>query len=313
MPQKKTSDSAQDPTLQLKTLALRDDRLVHNYRDIHYQLIIDSLQASGQRIASRERVAPLSDTRYKRLMKQYASLRERICKKYKISGFYGGDPYIVKKDGWLATIQVSLNKRLMVETNWQTSFFAPAIQFHVIPENAKVYPSESGTIYQLPDLPKRPQTSPCMTIHLDLSQVKPNALAPLTEEFKEAVKQCLAELPLSHRKPPSAWEQNVDRDYRRFRQHFYQGVPYRWIAAYERVGVMPKRKLNVQVPQESSVRDSVERVHSILFGKKLATGRKSASRLSATLSQFNCPEHPRDCPNSCPYALNFIKNLQQIR
>jgi hypothetical protein len=207
MPGKKVPASAQDPTLQLKILALRDDRLVHNYRDIHYQLIIDSLQASGQRIASRERVAPLSDTRYKRLMKQYASLRERICKKYKISGFHGGDPYIVKKDGWLATIQVSLNKRLMVETNWQTSFFAPAIRFHGIPENAKVYPSESGTIYQLPDLPKRPQTSPCMTIHLDLSQVKPNALAPLTEEFKEAVKQCLAELPQSHRKPPSAWEQ----------------------------------------------------------------------------------------------------------
>ena len=313
MPQKKAPASAQDPALQLKTLALQDDPLVHEYRDIHYHLIIDSLQASGQRIASGERVVPLADAERMRLMKQHAGLSKQICKKYNISGFHGGDPYRIKRDDWLATLRVSLNKRLWVGTNWETSF-SPAVQFHVIPENVKVYHSESGTIYQFPGLPKRPQTSPpLMTIHLDLSQVKPNALAPLAKDFKQAVKRCLAELPHSHRKPASTWQQNVERDYCRFHQHFYQDIPYRWIAAYERMGVMPKRKLNIQVPQESSVRDSVERVHLILFGKKLATHRKSTSRLSATLSYFNCPDHARDCPISCQYALNFIKKIRQIQ
>ena len=313
MPRKKAPSSAQDPALQLKTLALQDDPLVHEYRDIHYHLIIDSLQASGQRIASRERVVPLSDAEHTRLMKQHAGLSKRICKKYKISGFHGGDPYLIKRDDWLATLRVSLNERLRVETNWETSF-SPAVQFHVLPKTAKVYPSESGSVYQLPGLPKRPPTSlPLMTIHLDLSQVKPHALTPLAEEFKQAVKRCLEGLPRSLQKPPSTWEQNIERDYRRFRQHLYQRIPYRWIAAYERMGVMPQRKLNVQVPQESSVRDSVERVHFILFGKKLATPTKSQSRLSAALSQFNCPVHGRDCPNSCQYGRDFYKNLQRIR
>jgi hypothetical protein len=61
MPRKKSPDSAQDPALRLKTLALQDDPLVHEYRDIHYQLVIDSLQASGQRIASGERVVTVDD------------------------------------------------------------------------------------------------------------------------------------------------------------------------------------------------------------------------------------------------------------
>ncbi len=316
MPRKNAPDSAQDPALQLKTLALRDAPLVLKFRDIHYQLTIDSLQASGQHIVRGQGngVAPLSETERKRLMKQHADLSQQICKTYRISGLRSGDPYIVKKDDWLATLQVSLNERLTVETNWQTSVFHPAIQIRVIPKNAKVYCSARGTIYQLPTLPKRPQASPpVMTLHLDLSQVKPNALARLTGEFKEAVTRCLAELPNSLQKAPSTWEQNVERDYRRFQQHFYQGVPYRWIAAYERVGVMPKRKLNVRVPQESSVRESVERVHFILFGKRLATRKKTTSRLGATLSQFHCQEHGLECPNACQYALDFIRKLQQIQ
>ncbi|MBM3300991.1 MAG: hypothetical protein FJY85_13675 [Deltaproteobacteria bacterium] len=318
MTQSKPPGSTGEPVLYLKTLALRDDPLVPKFRDIHYQIVIDSLQASGQRIASGERVVPLSDAKRTRLLKQQAGLSKRICKKYKINGFHGGDPYLIKSGDWIATLRVSENELLRVETNWKTSF-SPAVQFHVLPKTAKVYPSESGTLYQLPSLPKRLQTSPpLMTIHLDLSQVKPNALTPLTEEFKKAVTECLKQLPQSHRKPSSIWKQNVERDYRRFQQHFDHGIPYRWIAIYERSGAMPKRRVQGPVPTESSVRESVERVHLILFRKKISTSRRShkpieSTLLATTLKQFNCPDHGRECPNSCPYGQDFIKNLQHIR
>lgn len=309
MPRKKAPASAQDPVLQLKILALQDDPLVQEYRDIHYQLVIDSLQASGQRIASGERVVPLSDAEHTRLMKQHVGLSKRICKKYKISGFQGGDPYFVKKGDWLATIQVSLNKRLQVETNWETSF-SPAVQFHVIPKTAKPYVSKIGTIYQLPSLPKDPQASPCMTIHLDLSQVKPNALAPLAKEFKQAVKRCLTELPQSHRKPRSPWEQNIQRDYSRFRR-FQQGMPFRWIAYQEKTGRSPSAPITGPVPTESSVRESVERVHLAVFGEKFSAKRHRRTLRDQALRQacneYRCSEHGRECPFTCNYFQDYQK------
>lgn len=318
MPKRKSDQVVSDSSIELKTLALRDDHLVHQYRDLHYQLVLDQLQAMGQGIASGETVTPLSDTARKRHMKRHEDLSQRICRKYKLNGFHGGDPYIVKKDGWLATIQVSLNERLRIETNWRTSFFSPRVQLLVIPKGATVYASAREPIYKLPNLPKRPQTSPCMTIHLDLSQVKPNALGDLAREFKQAVEQCLAELPQRHRKPSSSWLQNVERDYRRFQHHFYQGVPYRWIAIYELSGKMPKRRVTGPVPTESSVRDSVERVHHIVFGKKLRASRRpnnprADALLNTTIKRFDCPEHGRDCSTLCQYAREFIKNLEQIR
>ncbi len=150
MPRKKDPTTAPDPTIYLKALALRDDPRVQDYRNVHYQLVLDSLQATGQRIASGERVPQLSDARRKSLLKQHASLSKAICKRYGIRGFGGGDPYLVKKKDWLANLRVSTDERLRIETNWETSFFSPVVRFHVLPKNAQVFPSESGTLYQLP-------------------------------------------------------------------------------------------------------------------------------------------------------------------
>lgn len=319
MRKQSSAQETPDSTSKLKTLALQDDPQVREYRDLHYQLILDQLQATGQIIVTGETVAPLPDTKRKRLMKQHAVLAKKICRKYRISGFYGGSPHSIKRDDWLATLRVSLDERLTIETNWSASSFSPRIQLHLIPKDAVTYSVEGGTVHQLPGLSKYPQGSAAlMTIRLDLSRVKPNALDPLAEEFKQAVKGCLAELPKRYRKPSSAWDQNVERDYRRFQLRYYQEVPYRWITVYERLGTMPKRRVTGPVPTESSIRDSVERVHRIVFGKKLTTSRRShkpvqATFLATTLKQFNCSDHGDDCPNSCQYAREFIRNLQQIR
>ena len=320
MPRKKSLTPAIDPTLYLKELALRDDPLVCDYRDKHYQLVIGSLQATGQHIASGESVPPLFASSRESLLKQHASLSKKICKKYGITGFAGGDPYLVKKSDWLTSLKVPMGELFSLETNWKTSFYSPRVRFHLIPANAQVFPSESGTLWRLPSLPKRPVDSPpTMTLHLDLSQVKPNHLANLAKEFKRAVTRCLDSLPKKLRKSPGTWQQNVERDYRRFRQGFYQGVPYRWIAAYERMGAMPQRRIGAPVAKESSIRESVERVYLILFRKPYALFRESFkarkhvshradARLVHEIKSFDCPDHGQDCGDSCPYALNFMKN-----
>ena len=320
MPRKKDPRSARDPALQLKTLTLRDDPLVAEYRDVLYPLSIDALRGQGY-IASGETTPALSDRKRSGLMAHLQKLRGRICKKYRIKSFAGGDPFFVKKKDWLSNLRVSTDERLSIETNWRTSF-SPRVEFYLIPKNAQVFSSERGTLYQLPPLPKRPLASPpIMTLHVDLSQVKRNSLADLADEFKRAVRRCLKLLPRNLRKPPSTWSQNIDRDYRRFRQHFYHGVPYRWIAAYERMGAMPTRSIGAPVPTESSVRESVERVHLMLFRKPYKLFRKSFkarkhvshradTRLVHEITSFDCPEHGQDCGSSCQYALNFIKNLR---
>jgi hypothetical protein len=324
MPRKKDANTAHDPVLYLKSLALRDDPLVHRYRDVHYQLVIDSLQATGQAIASGEYVAALSDASRRRLLKRHASLSETIRKKYFVKEFEGGDPYLVKKSDWLLTLKAKSGDRLRVDTNWKTSF-SPRVQFLLIPQGAQAFPAENGTLYQLPPMPKRPVASPpIMTLHLDLSQVKPNSLAELANEFKQEISRCLKSLPKKLRKPPATWQQNVERDYRRFGQHFYQGVPFRWIAAYERMGAMPKRRIGTPVPTESSVRESVERVHLILFRKELRVfsesfkARKHVShsadaRLAHKIKSFDCPDHGQACGSSCQYAKNFYSDIKDLR
>ena len=74
MPRKKSLTPAIDPTLYLKELALRDDPLVCDYRDKHYQLVIGSLQATGQHIASGESVPPLFASSRESLLKQHARI-----------------------------------------------------------------------------------------------------------------------------------------------------------------------------------------------------------------------------------------------
>lgn len=317
MPRKKAQSSGQDTRLQLVTLALRDDTDVHEYRDVHYRLVIDSLQASGQRIASGEAMASLSDTERKRLRKQHVSLFKRICKRYGISGFEGGDPYIVKRDNWLETLRVPLSQPLTIETNWQSSLYSPRVRFFVPPKASEAFPAHSGTVYQLPTLPKRPKGfPPLMTAILDLSQVKRNREADVVEAFKQAVKKCLAELSRRHTKPRSPWAQNIPRDYSRFRLH-QQGMPFRWIAFQERSGKRPSGHISGPVPTESSVRESIERIHKVLFGKRYSARRhKSSLRegpLKGAFAAYRCPLHGRDdCPLTCTHAKALMKTTETL-
>jgi len=316
MPRKKDPNTSPDPILHLKALALRDDPDVHAYRDIHYQLVIDSLQATGQRIASEEYIAPLSVARRKSLMKKHVSLSAKICKKYWIGQFGGGDPYIVKKKDWLPTLSVSTDKLLRIQTNWKTSF-SPRVQFYIPPTNAQAFPSERGTLYQLPPLPKRPLASPpIMTLYVDLSQVKRNSLADLANEFKRAVTRCLDELPKNLRKPSSTWPKNIERDYSRFRLH-QQGMSFRWIAYQEKTGKAPSGPVTGPIPTESSVRESVERVHLKLYRKDYSPRRHKSSLKEAPLKQicdtFICAEHGRDnCPLTCKHAQALMKKVDQL-
>jgi hypothetical protein len=48
-----------------------------------------------------------------------------------------------------------------------------------------------------------------MTVHVNLSQVKPNHLAKLAEEFKLAVQQGITALPTRFRKPSGTWMEIV--------------------------------------------------------------------------------------------------------
>jgi len=82
--------------VELKTLALRDDPLIHEYRDHHYQIVLDQLQATGQLLANGTMTAALSSDQREWSLKQRARLHKQICNKYRIDGFQGGNPFIVK-------------------------------------------------------------------------------------------------------------------------------------------------------------------------------------------------------------------------
>jgi hypothetical protein len=280
---------------------------------MHYKMVLDQFQATGQRIANGERVKPLSDAARKRLMDQHANLKKKILNKYGIPGFQSGDPYTIKRDEWLTTVRAQPVGAFKVETNWQTSFFSPSLSFAFFPEDAKLLRSDSGIVVQLPQLPKRPSGSPpLMTVHVNLSQVKPNHLAELVDEFKEAVRGCLSALPRRFRKPSGTWMENVERDYRRFKQHYYLGISYRAIAAYERIGEL-KHLIGQRVPTESSISNTIERVHLILFNKRYRQHRSRFhsrdDRYLRAVTSYNCHEHGQDCTSTCSYYLKFQKSF----
>jgi hypothetical protein len=151
---------------------------------------------------------------------------------------------------------------------------------------------------------------------VDLSQVKRNREADVVKAFNQALKQCVAELPGRHTKPRSPWKQNIHRDYSRFRL-FQQGMPFRWIAYQERTGNAPAGPISGPVPTESSVRDSVERVHKTIFGKKYSAQRHKiplkASSLKKACDDFTCPLHDRDdCPLTCQHAKDLMKQIEPL-
>jgi hypothetical protein len=311
MPRRKEQEDPTDPVLYLKTLALRDEPLVQQYRDMHYVLVLDQLQATGQRIANRERVTPLSDAKRQRLMNQHVSLAKKICNKYNIPGFQGGDPCIIERNEWLATLSIRPIEAIEFETNWETPLYSPRVRLLFFPkEEGKVFSSDKGTLIQLPTLSKHPVAPPLLTVRVDLSQVKSNHIAELVEEFKQAVRQCIEALPRRFRKPSGTWQGNVERDYRRFKQHYRLGISYRAIAAYERIGEV-KHHIGERVPAESSISNTVERVHLILFNKRYRQHRsrfrsRDDNYLRAAAS-YNCPKHGKDCTSTCSSYLTFIR------
>ena len=314
MPRQSKPAGGSNPALKLKNSALRDEPLVAEYRDILYLVSINSLRAQGP-IPSREKSPDISPRTQKRQLNRLEKLRQEIFRKYRV-GFHGGDPYLVKKKDWLSTVTSHAGTLIKnVETNWKTSL-SPRVRFVTLPPNAKKYASRKGTVYQLPPLPSQPLDSPPMlTIHIDLSQIAGNRTAKLEEELRIVVRRSLEEVPRELRKPSGTWQQNDERDYRRFRLH-QQGWNFRWIAYKEKIGELPSKPVSCAVPAESSIRESVDRVHRALFGTAYSARRHRAALQNASLKQeldaFNCPAHGRDhCPRTCRHAQAFMKKIEK--
>jgi len=149
-------------------------------------------------------------------------------------------------------------------------------------------------------------------LKVDLTQVKRNNVQQLTTEFGRVLLQCLHEIPESLKKPPTIQAGNIKRDYERFRLH-QKGISFRVIALREGKHRTPSGS----VQGESSVRESVERVHLVVFGKKYSARSHRIALRDAPLKQacdtFNCPKHGRDhCPFSCTYAIKFMDTIELL-
>jgi hypothetical protein len=305
MPRSKAPDSAGDPVLLLKTLALRDDPLVHDYRKICYQLFANGRSAAHL----------LSVDRWQ-LMLQHTRLAGEICKRYNITGLHGGDPQSIPETDWLATLTAT-NEILKIKTNWRSSLFSPWVPQETVMADGAVN-ALAKRLYQH-RLPERPTNDPppVLTFEVSLSQVKRNDLAPLLKQIQRAVQECPDELPKLLKRGPSLWQENTCRDYSRFRLH-QRGMPFRWIAYQEKTGRAPSGPVTGPVPTESSVRESVERVHLILFNKKYSARRHKTSLREIPLKQacdnFKCPLHGRDdCPLVCKHAQNFMQQIEPLQ
>jgi len=287
------------PTLALKALALRDDPLVHEHRKIHDQLFPHGLPSRGQ-----------PSGQALRLLSQLETLAKKICKKYNITRPDGSYPRFGFQKDWMSLLaqRFSIHNILRISTSWRSSFSSGPSSKVVVPKNS--VNALARRLSQLPPLPDKPtkDSPPTMTLRLDLSQVKRNNLAPLVKEFKDAIRQCLNEVPKDLRKPPSTWAENVERDYSRFRLH-QQAMPFRWIAYQERTDRKPVGPVPGPVPTESSVRESVDRVHLILFDKKYSARQHKASLKKAPLKkacdQYSCSAHGRECPFTCMYFRKY--------
>lgn len=316
MSRKKPTSDDQDTIIELKQLALRDDPDAQKYRDLHYQLVLNGLLATRQRIASGETTKVLSNAAFKRVQNEHGQLHAAICQRYHIHGMDGDDPCTTKRERWLDTLRIVTEETPKVETNWKTSFFSPRVRIHIAPKDAVVSRSRSRIIYTLPPLPDSPAPNPPMlSFHLDLSQVKSGNLAPWVDKFKQVLKQCLDEVPQSQKKAASLRSQNIQRDYERYRLH-WDGMPFRWIAYLERMGQRPSGPIHTTVPGESSVRESVERVHLALFNRKYSARRHKMELRQPALEQacrtFRCTLHSGECPSTCPNIHALMKQIDAL-
>lgn len=312
MARKKKLDPALVPELQLKTWALRDDPLVRDYRDVHYSIVIDQLEWQGH-VPSTENPTPLSPASRKRLLKQHARLLDKIHKKYRVS-WSSGDPYLVQKEDWLSTVRATRPSAIEGDTNWRTPH-SPRVRLFIIPNGAQKHRSRKGTLYQLPSDPVHLLNEPPrLSLSVDLSQINTRDLDRLASEFKRLVKEHLGYLPKDLKKPPSLWQRNLERDYRRFRQHKELGASFRLIAYWEKTGrESDPRPISHPVSKESSVRESVDRVHRVLFNTpyqaRLHRRELADTRIEKKVRSYACPTHGQDCPMNCKYAKNFMKIL----
>lgn len=306
MPKKKSGDPTLPPALALKLLILSDDPLVREHGRL-----VDELHPPGPRIREED---PHPVVRYQsegklRLLSKLEALAEQICRKYKIADIDGRYP-ILEKD-WASRLakQYHLGDIVRISTNWRSSF-SPNIPAET------VIPKDPVNAFRKLFCPSPLNPSPIMTLEVDLSRVKRKNLAPLVTEFTRAIRQGLDELPRSLRKLPDMWTQNLARDYTRFRLHFNQGMPFRWIAYREKTGKAPSGRLSGPVPTESSVRESVERVHLIVFEKKYSARLHKAALREAPLQracdEFNCLQHGRECPQTCTHAKELMKKIDLL-
>jgi hypothetical protein len=286
------------PTLALKALALRDDPLVHEHSRIHDQLFSSGLPSLGQ-----------PSGQALRLRSKLETLAKKISKTYNITLPNGSYPRFGLQKDWVALLaqRFYIHNILRISTSWRSSF-SPAPSVNALAKR----------LSQLPTLPDKPtkDSPPTVILKLDLSQVKRNNLAPLVKEFKSAIRRCLDEVPKPLRKPPSMLSENIDRDYTRFRLH-REGMPFRWIAYQERTGREPSCPITGPVPTESSVRESVGRVHMILFAKQYSARQHKSSLREAPLMQafdrFSCPLHGHDdCPLTCKHARSLMEKTKRL-
>jgi len=285
----------------LISMALRDDSLVRQYGEL---LCNDSRELAKLR-------GKAHASGIKRRLEKKARLNKQICRKYCIPGWTStGFPTHDTLEEWLLSIK-ALNRSapLTWGTNWGP-FFSTYASLTYIPRHGTRWKRTDKEANKAPATPI--SGLPTLTIKIDLSQANGRDIDRLAGDFKLVLKCCLEDVPSDLRKPPSPWSQNNERDYRRFQQHMEQGVPFRVIAAYEKFGRMPSKRLGMPIKAESSVRESVDRVHRIIFQQpyraRLHSRQLSDSRLDQTVKTFNCPNHGRDCFDlSCSYAKAFVE------
>ncbi len=303
MPKGKKSESRVPPDLELKAHVLRDDALVLKFKEIQAKLhsSSDSWSQDDDKLA-----------------REAITIAKTIVKKYNIRWFGRDETLLVKRD-WQDFIDdlarpSRIHNILNASTNWRASAFS-SNPWNLKPKPGGTHNAFVNLFTSLPLLPERPTKKfpPVLTFKVDLTQVRRNNLSQLTAEFKRVVLQCLNEIPKSIKKPPSIQADNIKRDYERFRYH-QKGMDFRLIALREGKHRMPSGF----VQGESSVRESVERVHLVVFGKKYSARRHKTTLKNSSLKQvcdkFDCPQHGRDCvsPTTCTYASEFLKKIDPL-
>lgn len=287
------------PAVLLKMLALRDDPLVRDHRQLHAQLFSDKNPF----------YCPTSQPE-KEMLNRLMKLDIQICKKYKLPRYNKRYPKVTFDPDWTirAYEPAMIHNTVRVSTTWLSN----------VSDDPKNYLAEYIVGPSKAPFPQEP-TSPVMTIKVDLSRVNPKQPGWLIEWFKGALHNAFKEIPNAYRKEASPWSKIVLRDYERYRLH-QEGMPYRWIAFRERTGkdrMASTDGLSETESLESAISDSIEKVHLIVRGEKYSARKHKNSLREAPLKQlcdsYDCSSHGRDlCPIQCPNAKKLMKSADLL-